>query len=60
MSDNTKINYIFTNEHNETVNMSFTMIEVEGMEGGFMKHILDHLNEVGFGEPTSVRRIVVL
>lgn len=60
MSDKTKINYIFTNEHNETVKMSFTIIEVEGMEGGFVKHVLEHLNEVGFGEPTSVRRIVAL
>lgn len=60
MDDNTKINYIFTNELGETVNMTFTIVEVEGMTGGFINHILEHLNEVGFGEPTNVRRLVTL
>lgn len=60
MTENTKIKYVFHNKHSETVDMTFTMLQIEGMTGGFINHVLKLLDEMGFGKPTEIYRMMVL
>ena len=60
MNDDTKIRYTFHNKDGETVEMTFTILQVEGMTGGFIKHVQDHLTEIGFGRPESVYRMLLI
>lgn len=60
MNENTRIKYTFHNEIGETVEMIFTMLQVEGMTGGFINHVLTELDEMGFGKPTKIYRILLM
>lgn len=60
MNDNTKIKYTFHNEIGETVEMTFTMIQIEGAIGGFINMIQEQLDEMGFGKPTQVYRMLLI
>lgn len=60
MTDNSKIKYTFHNEDGEIAEMTFTIVEIEGMVGGFMKYVLEHLLENGFGMPTQVYRMLLI
>lgn len=59
MTDDTKIQYHFYNEKGETTSMTFSLIEIEGAVGGFMKQAQKMVNAVGFGEIKKVVRILV-
>jgi len=60
MTHQTKINYTFHNEEGETVDMTFTILQIEGMVGGFMKHVQKQLDEIEFGNITKVYRTLLL
>lgn len=60
MNDDTKIKYTFHGEFGDVVSMTFTMIEIEGMHGGFMRHIEDLLEDMVFGKITKVYRMLLL
>lgn len=60
MTEQTKIKYTFRNEYGETVEMTFTMIQIEGMVGGFINHVQKELNEMGFGKPVEVHRTLLM
>lgn len=60
MTDNTKIKYTFHNEIGEIVEMTFTIVEIEGMVGGFIKCVQETLDEMGFGKPTEVYRMLLV
>lgn len=60
MNDNTKIKYTFHNEKGETVEMTFTIIQIEGMTGGFINHVQEFLDEIGFGKPKEVYRMPLI
>lgn len=60
MKSDTKIKYTFHNEIGETVDMTFTIIEIEGMEGGFINCVLESLDDMGFGNPVEVYRTLLL
>lgn len=60
MNEDTKIKYTFHNEIGETVEMTWTILQIEGMTGGFIKHVQKHLDEIGFGKPTAVFRMLLI
>jgi len=60
MNDDFKIKYTFHNKDGETVDMTFTMVEIEGMVGGFINHLRKHLKENGFGEVVEVYRMLLI
>ena len=60
MTENTKIKYTFHNEIGETVEMTFTILQIEGMVGGFINHVQKVLDEIGFGKPTEVYRLLLM
>jgi len=60
MNENTKIKYLFHNALGETVAMTFTILEVEGAVGGFMKMVQKELDEMDFGKVTKVNRLLLL
>ena len=58
MDDSTKIKYTFYNETGETVVMTFTILQVEGMQGGFMKCVQGALHDIEFGKIDKVERMM--
>lgn len=60
MTDETKIKYTFYNKDGEVVEMNFTIVEIEGMIGGFMSRIQELLDEMGFGEIDKVYRMLII
>lgn len=60
MNDSSKIKYTFHNKNGETVEMTFTIVEIEGMVGGFMNHVQEQLNENEFGEIDKVYRMLLI
>lgn len=60
MNDNSRIKYTFHNESGEVVEMTFTIVEIEGMTGGFMKAIQKELDDMGFGKPKEVYRMLLM
>lgn len=60
MNDNTKIKYTFHNQHGETVDMTFTILEIEGTVGGFISEVTKTLDEMGFGDITEVYRMLLI
>ena len=60
MKGDTKIKYVFHNEYSESIDLTFTIVEIEGMKGGFMNHVLNMLEEIGFGKPVEVYRILMM
>ena len=59
MKPDTKIKYTFRNNIGETVEMVFTIMQVEGATGGFVNHVTDVLDELGFGLPVEINRIIL-
>lgn len=55
-----KIKYTFHNEIGEIVEMTYTILQVEGMVDGFIKHMQEQLDEIGFGKPTEVYRTLLI
>lgn len=60
MNDNSKIKYNFHNKEGEVVEMTFTIIEIEGMVGGFMNYVQEQLKDMDFGEIESVYRTLLI
>ena len=60
MDENTKIKYTFHNEFGETIDMTFTIIQIEGMKGGFINNVQQELDVIGFGKPTEVYRMLLI
>lgn len=60
MNDNTKIKYTFHNQHGETVDLTFTILEIEGTVGGFMAKVNETLDGIGFGDVTEVYRMLLI
>lgn len=60
MNNDTKIRYTFHNQHDETIEMTFTILEVEGTAGGFMSEVTKTLNEMDFGDVTEVERALLI
>lgn len=60
MTENTKVRYTFHNEIGETVEMTFTMIQIEGATGGFINYVQKELDELGFGKPTEIYRMLLI
>jgi len=60
MTDKTKIRYIFHNKDGETVTMTFTILEIEGITGGFIKYANKQLKEMDFGKVTEIYRTLLL
>lgn len=60
MNDNTKIKYTFHNKIGETVEMTFTMTQIECMEGGFRKFIMEELVDMNFGDIAKIYRMVLV
>ncbi|MGM0835996.1 MAG: hypothetical protein ACQEV7_07555 [Bacillota bacterium] len=60
MTEDTRIKYTFHNEIGETVEMTFTMLQIEGMIGGFINYVQEELGEMGFGKPTKIYRILLV
>lgn len=60
MNSNTKIKYTFHNQHGETVDLTFTILEIEGTIGGFMSKVQETLDEMNFGDITEVYRMLLI
>lgn len=60
MNDNTKIYYTFHNKSGDTMNFTFTIVEIESMKGGFTNYMQSILDEVGFGEIEKTYRLMRL
>lgn len=60
MTDNSKIRYTFHNKDGEVVEMTFTILQIEGMVGGFMNYVQNELKEMGFGEIDKVYRVLLI
>ena len=58
MNENTKIKYTFHNKEGEVVEMIFTILQIEGMIGGFMDYVQNELDAMEFGKPTEIYRIL--
>ena len=60
MHDNTIIKYTFHNANGETVDMKFTILQIECMKGGFKEHVQKLLDDMDFGKPTKVYRMMAI
>lgn len=60
VNDQAQIKYTFHNASGETVEMTFTIMQIKGTTGGFMNKVNELLELMEFGKPTEVYRMLVL
>jgi len=60
MTDDTQIRYVFHNEDGETATMTFNILQIEGMTGGFINYVNKQLKEMNFGKVAEIYRTLLL